>query len=97
MKAHELAQRLLAGPNEEVMLTYSFGDHCHTSAAVAIEEVKPTVVKPWPYAGDKRFAVVEDGNDGTFETVEEWREWEVDDLDDLDPDANDAKVVIALG
>ena len=92
MKAKELAALLLENPEAEVYKTYPYGDHCHQTAAIDIDDPTETVIKPW--AGGDTHRVIEDGNGDTFETVDEWREWADDEWDEND--AKDAKSVICI-
>ena len=96
MKAHELANLLLNGPDQEVVLTFDYGDHCRTTAARIVKSVKPTLVAPWPYGGEGCLKVVEDENGETFESIEEWQNQWDHDLIDADPEGDHGLDSIAL-
>ena len=92
MKAHELAALLLDGPDEEVHLSYDYGDRNRTTCCVNVTQTQSLVIKPWPYGGDDKSHVIEDDDHPNgYEDMDEWEEWN----DDEAPEG--AHVAVVLG
>jgi len=62
LTAHELARRLLAGPDLPVHLGYDYGDRSHRTAAPGVTEVCEAQVRHSDYINDDQ--VIEFDGDG---------------------------------